>query len=247
MRWPSNILSLKNTKGIVALNAFALLVLYERNPAVTIGSPSQCISMWSFDAFFVPSLHEILNKQSRCHWYQMPQYYQMSQYSHDTTMMLNTGNLLHIIAIWKLLSCKNLIIMTNWDLKLLNMAPGLWGSPTPWCHHGWEETIVCWSRVPYKHSWYVCQAGSRWAHSMGKRLPWNPISLMWSPSIPGMSAKQGQGGHIQPETGSLETISHWCEARQKLDASLAKMLHTSWWNVVVCFLVHVIKNLNEKN
>ena len=70
--------------------------------------PHNASVMWSFDVFFVLSLHDILNKQSRCHWYQMPQYYQMSQYSHDTTVMLNTGNLLHIIAIWKLLSCKNL-------------------------------------------------------------------------------------------------------------------------------------------
>ena len=39
---------------------------------VTIGFPSKCPAMWTFDVFFDVRLNKRLSKQSRCRWFDMP-------------------------------------------------------------------------------------------------------------------------------------------------------------------------------
>ena len=50
----------------------ALLALYEVNPLVTSGFPSQRLVMWRFDVFFDLCLNKWLSKQSRRGWFETP-------------------------------------------------------------------------------------------------------------------------------------------------------------------------------
>ena len=76
-----------------------LLALYEWNPLVTDGFPSQRPAMRSFDVFFDQRLNKQLSKQSRCWWFEMPSH---SLWCHcndgmEHCMMTSSyGNILHV-------------------------------------------------------------------------------------------------------------------------------------------------------